>query len=497
MGDRGTSTISTMTASAYLAVLRRRWLTILACLLAGVLVAIAVTRSSPKRYASSTRLFVNIPVAQDVTQALQGVQLSQQLIASYAQIATSQTAESQIAEKLHLGEGPNLSATPVAGTLLVQIQATQSSPQIAQAVAAAAGDELISQITRFEQGKSAPVQARTIDQANFNPTPILPRPKRNLEEGAVLGLILGLALAFVAESIDRTIKEPSELQSLIGAPLLALVPAHRGSIAKNLRLDRSDDGHMSEAFRSLRTSVRFLEVDQPLRTIVITSPSAGEGKSTVAVNLATAMAEAGERVILVDADLRRGGLAERFDLEAEPGLTSVIIGSAPAAQAVRPVATRLALVPSGTFPPNSSELLGSTRAADVFDYLAAHADVVIIDAPPILPVSDAVVLSTQVDAVIVVVKAGRTKHEAAAEAQRRLDVIGANVVGCVFNGVSKRTSYGTYENYRYEGPRRRRSAPSTSDESRNAPGSPAEESGPATRVDAGEPLSVAHPPEGL
>src|SRR5437588_5811312 len=102
-----------MTASAYLAVLRRRWLTILACLLAGILVAIAVTRSSPKRYSSSTRLFVNIPVAQDVTQALQGVQLSQQLIASYAQIATSQTAENQIAQRLHLGEGPNLSATPV------------------------------------------------------------------------------------------------------------------------------------------------------------------------------------------------------------------------------------------------------------------------------------------------------------------------------------------------------------------------------------------------
>ena len=444
-----------MTAAAYLAVLRRRWVTVLACLLAGILMAVVVTRSSPKRYASSTRLFVNIPVAQDVSQALQGVQLTQQLIASYADIATSQGAESHIADKLHLTEGANLSATPVPGTLLVQIKATQSSPQLAHDVAAAAGEELIAQIAQFEQGKSAPVQARIIDQAGVDPAPILPKPKRNLEEGTLLGLIVGLAAAFAAESIDRTIKEPNEVQTLVGAPLLALVPQHRGSIAKNLRLDKNDD-RTSEAFRSLRTSVRFLEVDQPLRTIVITSPSAGEGKSTVAINLAVAVAEAGERVILVDADLRRGRLADLFGVASEPGLTSVIIGKTPAAEALQPIGTRLALLPSGTYPPNPSELLGSTRAADAFDYLRAHADVVVIDAPPILPVSDAVVLSTQVDGVILVAKSGRTKHEAAAEAQRRLEVIGANVVGCVFNGVSARTSYGTYENYRYDVPKRRR-----------------------------------------
>ena len=445
-----------MTAAAYLSVLRRRWVAVLACLLAGTLMAIAVTRNSPKRYASTTRLFVNIPLAQDVSQALQGVQLTQQLIASYAEIATSQGAESDIATKLHLTEGINLSAAPVPGTLLVQIKATQSSPQLARDVAAAAGEELIAQIGQFEQGKSAAVQARTIDPAGIDTTPILPKPKRNLEEGVLLGLVVGLLAAFAAESIDRTIKEPGEVQTVVGAPLLALVPHHRGSIAKNLRLDKADDGRTSEAFRSLRTSVRFLEVDQPLRTIVITSPSAGEGKSTVAVNLAVAVAEAGERVILVDADLRRGRLADLFGVPSEPGLTSVIIGRTPASDALQPIGTRLTLMPSGTYPPNPSELLGSTRAADVFDYLRAHADVVVIDAPPILPVSDAIVLSTQVDGVVLVAKSGRTKYEAAAEAQRRLDVIGANVVGCVFNGVSTRTSYGTYENYRYDAPRRRR-----------------------------------------
>lgn len=471
-----------MTAAAYLTVLRRRWIAVLACLLAGTLMAIAVTRSSPKRYSSSTRLFVNIPLAQDVSQALQGVQLSQQLIASYAEIATSQGAESAIAEKLHLTEGANLSAAPVPGTLLVQIKATQSSPQLARDVAAAAGEELIAQIGQFEQGKSAAVQARTIDAAGVDPTPILPKPKRNLEEGMLLGLVVGLVAAFAAESIDRSIKDPGEVQAVVGAPLLALVPNHRGRIARNLRLDKADDGRTSEAFRSLRTSVRFLEVDQPLRTIVVTSPSAGEGKSTVAINLAVAVAEAGERVILVDADLRRGRLADLFGVASEPGLTSAIIGRTPALDALHQIGARLTLLPSGTYPPNPSELLGSTRAAEVFDYLLAHADVVIIDAPPILPVSDAIVLSTQVDGVILVAKSGRTKYEAAAEAQRRLEVIGANVVGCVFNGVSTRTSYGTYENYRYDAPRRRRGAKPTggdgsdqrdSDATETAPSAPA------------------------
>jgi capsular exopolysaccharide synthesis family protein len=186
---------------------------------------------------------------------------------------------------------------------------------------------------------------------------------------------------------------------------------------------------------------------------VISSPGPGDGKTTVAANLAVAMAEVGERVILVDADLRHPGVAERFGIASEPGLTSVLIDQVQLPDAIRRITPRLAILPSGPPPPNPAELLGSEAASGVFAYLRANADIVIIDAPPLLAVTDAVVLATYADAIAMVARLGRTTRDTTVEARRRLDVVNARIAGCIVNCTNPGETYGS--RYRYPGPLRK------------------------------------------
>lgn len=434
----------------YIGLLRRRWLAVLACVLTGMAVSFLVINNTPKLYTSSVRLFIDIPAARGVGDALQAAQLSGTRLQSYSQIAVSGTARNAVTQRLHLAEAPKVSATPVPNTLILQITATQSSPQVAQQVADATGAAFTDLIAQLEQGQPAPTQPRVIDSPTLNRTPVRPQPTKDLSLGLLVGLVVGIGLAVGLESFDRSIKDPNEAEVLVGSPLLGTVPRRRSGRADSLATDGDDGSTTSEAFRSLRTSVRFIDVDSTLKSILVTSPMPGEGKTTVAAHLAIAMAEAGQRVVLVDADLRRGRLSTLFDLDNESGVSSVIIRQADLPNTLRLWRSNLLVLTSGPTPPNPSELLGSVSATETLEYLTANADIVVIDAPPVLPVADAVVLSTQVDGVIMVLRVGRTRRERAAEATRRLTVVGANIVGCVMNGTSAAASYGTYSGYHYE-----------------------------------------------
>ena len=459
-----------MDIAGVLAALRRRWLPILLCLLAGISGAVTATETTPAVYQASARLIVNIPAARTPQEGVSGFQLTAQLLETYSEVATSRTAAQRVKDRLRLPEPASavrrkIDATPQADTLLITVNATDNDPVRARSIADAASLVFIDAVEEFEEGKPNPIEARVVDAADRPTQPISPRPTVNLVLGVLLGLGTGLATAALLEALDRTVKSPSQAADLFRSPLLGLVPRLKpNSLLPSTTAD-DPSSPSGEAYRALRTAVRFIDVDKPLRTILITSPLAGEGKTTTAANFAVALAHSGERVVLLDADLRRPRVAQLMGVPDGVGVTSVITRTAALEDVIQGWRDVLAVIAAGPIPPNPSEILGSQAMANVLEELRDLADVVILDAPPVLPVTDAVVLATQVDGVIIVARAGRTQRGQAAEARRRLDGVGAHVVGCVLNGVAPAAAYGYYADYRYTGaaavperPRRFRSA---------------------------------------
>lgn len=441
-----------MTLESVLAFLRRRWLPVVLCLIAGLAGGYAHTIFTPKEYRSSARVFVDVPTANDTLEALQGVQLTSQLIQSYADIITSHTAADRIRDQLGLPESAaqiahKISATPEPNTLIIVVSATDARPARAKEIAQTAAVVLNDSVRTLEQNRTPTraVQATIIDDASLPTSPISPQPVRDLVIGFVLGLLAGLALALAMDALDRTVKTADEGERLVGSPALAVVP--RSRYARSLLQDSRQGSSAAEAYRSLRTALRFVELGDPARSLVVSSPASRDGKSTTAGNLAIALAQGGERVILVDADLRVAGLTKMFRLEGAPGLTDVITGAADLDDTLHDHRELLQVLPSGALPPNPSELLGSQQMASLIDALTSRCDTVILDAPPVLPVTDAVVLSSQVGGTLLVVRHGRTRRAAVAEATRRLAAVDAAVAGFVLNDRPRSLDEASYRAY--------------------------------------------------
>lgn len=444
-----------MTVESVLSFLRRRWLPLLLCLAAGAAGGFAQQHSGHKQYKATASVFVNIPAARDTQEALQGAQLSSQLLQSYAAIVTSRTTAEQVGQQLGLpvpaGKiAHELSATPQPNTLIIDISATDASPTQAQSLAQTAATVLNDRISQLEQDRvpSSAVEASILDSATRPSSPISPRPLRDLLLGLLLGLLGGLALSLAIDALDRSVKMPGEVEQLVSSPALAVIPRIRSRRTLLLK-EPSRQTSAAEAYRTLRTSLHFLDPDEPLTSLVVTSPGPKAGKSTTASNLAIALARAGHRVVLVDADLRAAGLSKMFGLREGVGLTSVLTGAVELEGALHQVDgfDTLRVLPSGVLPPNPSELLGSQRMASVVEALSADADYVIYDAPPVLQVTDAVVLSTQVDGTMLVVRHGQTNRGPAAEAARRLAAATANVVGFVLNDQPHRSADRYFDTY--------------------------------------------------
>ncbi len=411
------------------------------------------TNNTTPTYASTSSVIITLPRSSGVTEALQGVQLSTQLLQSYAAIGTSLSAAESVRAKLALPQSAEavrsmISVTPRPETLLINVGAVDTDPQRSQRVAEAATQVLIAEISRLERSKLDKVEASVVDRAREG-VQVGPRSRAHLAVGLFLGLLVGTALALLLEALDRTVKSPEQATELFGAPLLALVPKLKSDALNAATIANERLSPAGESYRTLRTAVRFVDLDRPLRILLVTSPSANEGKTTTATNLAVALAQSGERVILVDCDLRRGRAVQSLGLPEGVGVTSVITRSAALDDAIQGWRGLMHVLGSGPLPPNPSEILGSQLMVSILDELQGHADVIVIDSAPILPVTDSVVLAAHVDGVIMVARAGQTQRADAVEARRRLNAVGANVVGCVLNGVPRRSpNSGYYANYR-------------------------------------------------
>ena len=280
----------------------------------------------------------------------------------------------------------------------------------------------------------------------------LPQPLRNLALAGVLGLLLGIGLAVARELLDTSLTTSDDIGDVTDAPILGNIATDEAANLAPLEV-LSSATPWAEAFRVLRTNMQYVEVDEEQKVIVMTSSLPGEGKSTTAINLALTTAMAGQRVVLVEADLRRPLIAQRLQLDGAVGTTNVLIGKVSLADALQEYGTSgLQVLACGPIPPNPSELLQSHAMEALLADLRGKFDVIIVDAPPLLPVTDAALLAAQADGAVIVVRHGRTTRDQLQHSIERLEAVDAKALGVVINQApsrKNRTGYGYGYGYGY------------------------------------------------
>src|SRR3954447_4118297 len=295
-----------------------------------------------------------------------------------------------------------------------------------------------------------------VSDAEVPSSPVSPKPIRNGLIALFVGLLLGVGLAFLRDYLDDTIKSKDDVDAALGGlAVLTLVPQveeWKDPSLPQLVTVRAPKSPAAEAYRTLRTSVQFVGLERPLKLIQVTSPAAAEGKTTTLANLAVALAQAGKRVVMADCDWRRPRVESFFGVRNDLGFTNVVVGESTLADAVQVIPSQplLAVLPAGPPPPNPSELLGTRHTADLLRTLAEEVDYVLVDSPPILPVTDGIIIAGIVDATIMVVTANSTTKRESQRALELLEQVSAPLIGAVLNGVDGSGSgYGRGYGYSY------------------------------------------------
>ena len=303
-----------------------------------------------------------------------------------------------------------------------------------------------------ETGVSEQLEAtniRVIDPAEVPDTPIKPNKKNNIILACIISLMLGMAAAFFIEYIDNTIKDPDDVTVYLSLPFLGYVPSAKKEARTEDEIDlivhQKPRSVISEAYRSIRTSILFAFADKPAKIILMTSSNLQEGKTSASINLGTTMANTGEKVLIVDGDLRCSRLHKSFGAQKENGLSDYLVGNITLEAAIKPTnIENLSLLTAGSTPPNPAELLHSGKMKAFMEEIKKRFDRVIIDAPPILTVTDASILANIVDGVIMLVRCGKVPIEVVLRAKQKLQGSKANILGVLLNNVD----YGK-ENYYY------------------------------------------------
>jgi capsular exopolysaccharide synthesis family protein len=449
-----------LTLQDFVKLLRSRWLTVCITALVVLLGALTYTLHTTPLYQASTRLFVATSAGSSLSDQYQGNRLSQERVLSYAELLTGETLAQRTIDKL----GLNINAKTLRGhikasakpdTVLIDVNVLDESPVRARDIANALSDEFVGMVSELETPKpGAQPDARVVveQRASIPDHPVVPNATRNIAIGLALGMLLGIGLAVLRDLLDNTVKDRETLEEISGAGVVGSIPLDKERRKHPAISFDMDNSAIAEAFRKLRTNLQFLAVDNPPRVIVITSSAPGEGKSTTAVNIALALAEAEHNVVLVDGDLRRPMLHKYLDLVGPVGFSTVLSGGASLGEALQK--TRfpgLTVLTSGTVPPNPSELLGSLAAKKLLSEMRAQFDYVIVDSSPLLAVTDAAILAAGADGVLVMARFGHTKREQIEHAVGSLDGVGAQLLGAVFTMTPTRGSASYSYSYSYYG----------------------------------------------
>jgi succinoglycan biosynthesis transport protein ExoP len=466
-----------------LQVLKRHLLVVLACAVVGGVSAYVYTDRETRLYESTAEIFVAVTAAPRTSESLLGSNdVVQSRLMSYTQLVSTPGVEDLIREDLDIPDGKpvaqSISAEVIPGSVLLSISVVDQDPQRAAAVANSAAKNLGVVVNELEalgtnSAATAPVRTAVTRAAVPTASAISPNVTRNMALGIGLGLLIGCAVAGLRELLDTRFRTVEELVNATGLTLLGVVPIDRAFSNHPDLIEDAPQSLPAERFRQIRTNLRYTAVDSPPTTIAVVSSMPGEGKTLTAINLASALAQGGEdRVILVDADLRRPSAAQYLGLNSRPGLTDVLLGDQPFGAVLRDRGG-VSVLPSGAIPPNPADLVASQQMQTLLSRDLAVADHVVIDCPPLLPVTDAATLAAQVDGVVFVVGMDRAHREEVQRSIEMLRAVDARVLGVVVNRVRGRDirAYGYrygYETETLKPTRRRmskreRTAPETSE----------------------------------
>lgn len=473
-----------MELTDYIRILRKNWLIIVIATLLGVGVAAGWSLTRTPLYDAQSTVFVSTQAGS--TQELQqGSTFTQSRVATYSNLVTTPIVMNPVIAQLDLGVSASelaakVEATAALNTTLISITVTDADPVRAAETANALGASLAAAVEEIEKVQNAdgtatsPVRLSRVKDALPPLTPSSPNVPLNLALGALIGLALGIGVAVLRAVLDTRIRTPRDVEQVTDRPLIGAIAFDPKAKERPLIVHADPLSPRAESFRALRTNLQFLDMGGR-SSFVITSSVPSEGKSTTTINLAIALADAGRRVALLDTDLRKPKVAEYLGIEGGAGLTDVLIGRARVGDVMLPWGQRsLYVLPAGKIPPNPSELLGSKQMHTLLEVLERDFDVVLCDAPPLLPVTDAAILAKATSGAIVVVSAGRTNRHQLSGAVDALETVGAKIAGIVMAMVPTRgpDSYYTYGygygyGYGYDpeqgkkakGARKRRSAP--------------------------------------
>jgi succinoglycan biosynthesis transport protein ExoP len=428
----------------YWRVLRSRWRAFVAMVVLGLGVALLATVLMPRTYTASAELFVAPETDSSTVELLQGSTFILNRVKSYVEIADTELVLGPVIRDLELQTtvselSGRVTATVRPDTVVVRLQVSDDSPDAAARIANAVSAEfqrVAPELEPVRQGRPAVVRVTVVSPAEPPVAPASPRPRLNIALGLLAGLAAGLAAAVAREVTDRRVVSERDIAAVTDAPIIGRVPDDPSSATHPVLTGEGMRGARAEAMREVRISLQFLDVDQTQRSYVVTSALPGEGKTATAINLAVMLAELGQKVCLLDADLRRPAVGRYLDLEPAVGLTTVLIGATTIDEAVQVWGQHdMHVLPSGQIPPNPSELLASDAMKRTLVALEGIYDIVIIDSPPLLPVTDAAILAKWSAGAIVVVASGRsavTPKELALTIDR-LQAVDARVLGLVRN----------------------------------------------------------------
>lgn len=433
-----------MTVRDGLGVIRERWLVVLSAVVLGLVAATATWLLTPTRYTAPIAFYVSAQTADNTQTAYQGGLLSQERVTSYVELLESTRLSQEVIRTLNLTETPEqlvreIVASNETDSVIIHVAVTDRSAPRAAAIANAVGTSFTKLVAELERPTdpfaTPPVAVHVILPAPVPLAPSSPGLAVVVALGLLAGLVLGVGAALARNLLDVSIKTAEQLRRVTGAPNLASIGFDASVRTHPLTVQEGPTSLRAEAFRQLRTNLRFLDVDNGHGVIVLTSPLPDEGKTTTVLNLALAMVASNQRILVIDADLRRPSVARMLGIEGGVGLTTVLSDWATLQDAIQPWAAGLDVLASGALPPNPSELLGSHHMARVLEQVRARYDCVLIDTPPLLPVTDAAALAPLTDGALVMARCRRTTSDQVRQAVDAIAAVGVPVLGTVLTMV--------------------------------------------------------------
>jgi capsular exopolysaccharide synthesis family protein len=429
------------------------WMPILGGLLGGLL-ALTLSLLQTPRYTSSSQLFVSSVDASSAADALQGGQLSQLQATSYAELLKGDALAARVVNRLGLSLTPaqvssEIQATAVTDTVLINVSVTDTSPVRAQRIADAVDTEFVAMASQLEATGgpgTAPIKVVVSDPPQVPTAPSSPQKTRNVALGLLAGVLVGSAVGIARKRLDGSVSSTAEASDLAGAPVIGMVQFDK-ALDKRHVIDWASRNRTAEDYRRLRTNLRSLDGEDPLKTILVSSAMPSEGKTTAVVNLALVLAEAGQRVTIVEADLRDPNVSRHLQVPEGPGLTDILQGNALIEDVIQACGENLSLITSGPLPPDPGELLATGDIRVVLEKLCSNNDVVLVDAPPLLPVADSAALALATDGVLLSVRFGRTQRGQLRQAAAELEAAGARALGVILNMVPPEVAQGAAKGY--------------------------------------------------